>query len=345
MNGPGWGVRLAGLLSWWLQGYFARLACLMVGVAICSHVLALSLLFGLGPPPPPGSPAGGAPAGMWLDIGVRLGAVLVATWVGARWLSRPLQRLARSTQALASNIHAPPLPETGAREIREASVVVNQLQQHILAQLADRDRFVAAVSHDLRTPLTRLALRTEGLESATDRERFHKDIREMDRMITATLDHLQGTASPEPVGAVDLLAMVQSAVDDCQETGQPVQWSPSTPPPTQPLHVTGQASGMRRCLDNLLTNAVRYGRQAWVHLDVTPLAVCVVVSDQGPGIPEAELERVLQPFVQLGTNGLGVGMGLATTRSIAQQHGGSLVLRNNPGGGLRAELTWPRSAL
>lgn len=332
----------------WPNGFFGRLACLLVVVAVASHVLALSLLFQLHPKPPPGPDKGPAMAGMVLDIAVRLGAVLLAAWVGARWLSRPLQNLAQATQALAQNPHTAPLCDThGTREIREASAAVNRLQDQVLAQWAERDRFVAAVSHDLRMPLTRLALRAETLADGLDRARFQKDIREMNTLITATLDHLQGTANPEVARVVDLVALVGSVVDDGQDTGQAIQWHGSPPQPTPLLGVAGQATNLRRCLDNLVTNALHHGGGATVDILHTPpcTRVRVRIQDRGPGIPEQALERVFQPFVQLEgaqtPHPDGVGMGLATARAIAHQHGGTLVLRNRPEGGLCAELDLP----
>lgn len=223
---------------------FGRLAWLLGLTVLCSHVLALTLMFemrpdmrpdlradgplprpppvavhwgsGAPPPPPHLDPSdnrhhgGPPPAGLLLDIGVRLGALLLAAWVAARWLSDPIRRLAGAARELGHNIHRAPLPEAGTLECREATRVFNQMQQHIRAQLAQRDQFVAAVSHDLRTPLTRLALRVESLQDAGERQRFSRDIAEMDTMIRATLDYLRGAADSEPWVALDLAALVDS---------------------------------------------------------------------------------------------------------------------------------------
>lgn len=298
------------------------------------------------PPPRRHGPAGLRPqifhAGLVVDIGVRLLALMLAAWVGARWLSKPIDRLASAARELGQNIERPPLPEDGTTECREASRVFNQMQARIRQQLAERDRFVAAVSHDLRTPLTRLRLRAESLQSADDRRQFGRDIVEMDEMITATLDHLRGVADPEPLVWLDVKALVDSLADDQQACGH---WVP-VHGRAVPLRV--QASALRRCLGNLLGNAIRYGGQAEVFLWDTGEEVGIEVRDHGPGLPEAELERVMAPFYRVeGSRNRhhgGVGLGLSIARDIAQRHQGSLQLRNASGGGLSAVVVLPRLA-
>ena len=342
---------------------FGRLALLLGVAVVASHVLALTLMFEVlphpGPPPPPpgvqphdfagpGGPPGphGPPASsLVVDIGVRLGALLLAAWVGARWLSDPVRRLAGAARELGHNIHRPPLPEVGTQECREATRVFNQMQQHIRAQLEQRDQFEAAVSHDLRTPLTRLALRVESLQDASERQRFGRDIAEMDSMIRATLDYLRGAADAEPWVALDLASLVDSLVHDQQDCGHAVVRIPDAAGESL-APVRAQASALRRCITNLLENAVRYGGEAEVRLVEAADAVHVTVLDRGPGIPEAELDKVLQPFYRVeasrNRNSGGVGLGLATASDIARQHGGSIRLRNRVGGGLQAELVLPR---
>ncbi|OGO93992.1 MAG: hypothetical protein A3E00_18145 [Curvibacter sp. RIFCSPHIGHO2_12_FULL_63_18] len=361
---------------------FGRLAWLLGLTVLFSHVLALTLMFemrpdmrpdlrangplpgpppgalhwgGAAPPPPPPylDPSddrhhgGPPPVGLLLDIAVRLGALLLAAWVAARWLSDPVRRLAAAASELGHNIHRAPLPESGSLECREATRVFNQMQQHIRAQLAQRDQFVAAVSHDLRTPLTRLALRVESLSDAQERQRFGRDIAEMDTMIRATLDYLRGAADAEPWVTLDLAALVNSLVEDQQEAGHDVVVEPGEGPPIAPLRA--QASALRRCISNLLDNAARYAGGAQVRLTEDAQGVRVTVLDRGPGIPESELAQVLQPFYRVeasrNRNTGGVGLGLASASDIARQHGGSLQLSNRMGGGLQAELCVPRRAL
>jgi signal transduction histidine kinase len=329
---------------------FGRLAWLLVAVVLISHVLALTLMFELHPlreaeldeslPLHDGPPL----TGMLMDIGVRLLALCLAAWVAARWLVEPVRRMAHAARELGLNMDRKPLPETGTRECRDASRVFNQMQQHLQAHMAQRDQFVAAVSHDLRTPLTRLALRTESLHDPQDRQEFVRDIAEMDTMIRVTLDHLRGAAEAEPKVALDLVSLVDSLIQDQQYCGHDVATAAPLPalPPLQ-----AQASALRRCIANLLDNAVRYGDCARVLLKEEGRFLRLTVQDRGPGIAEDELERVLQPFYRVegsrNRNGGGVGMGLAAAHAIAGQHGGSLVLRNREGGGLQAELLLPRT--
>ncbi|MDT7516261.1 ATP-binding protein [Rhodoferax mekongensis] len=330
---------------------FGRLALLLGVAMLSSHVLALTLLFemrpdvrpGLPPHAAPGPGGGPPPVGLILDVGVRLGMLLLAAWVAARWLSDPVRQLAGAARELGHNIHRPPLPETGSRECREATQVFNQMQQHICAQLEQRDQFVAAVSHDLRTPLTRLALRAESLGDEVERQRFAKDIAEMDAMIRATLDYLRGAAEAEPWVPLDMGSLVSSLAHDQQDCGHDVSVEATALQGFPPVRT--QASALRRCLNNLLDNAVRYGGGAKVQLELADKTLRVLVRDRGPGIPEGELTKVLQPFYRVESSRNrhtgGVGLGLAAAHDIARQHGGSLLLRNLPHGGLEAELALP----
>lgn len=334
---------------------FGRLALLLFVAVLASHMLALTLMFELRPPPPPHSPvfqAGPMPPrpppsllhpGMLLDIGVRLGALMLVAWIGARWLAQPIRQLVSAARGLGKDIHQPPLPEDGTVECREASRVFNQMQAQIRQQLDERDRFVAAVSHDLRTPLTRLRLRAEGLSDVEERQRFRQDVHEMDAMISATLDYLRGAADAEVLVPLDLQALVCSMADDRQACGQKVRAE------GQALPLRVQASALRRCINNLVDNAVRYGDGANIRLLDAPDCVRIEISDQGPGIPEEELERVLAPFYRLeGSRNRstgGVGLGLSIAHDIARRHQGRLHLRNGASGGLVVTLELPRSLL
>ena len=335
---------------------FGRLALLLAAAVLVSHVLALTLMFELRParpvppPPPPDAHALAAPppgpppgvhAGLLLDVGVRLSVLLLAAWVAARWLARPMDRLAAAARELGRDIDRPPLPEDGTRECREASRVFNQMQARIRRQLQDRDRFVAAVSHDLRTPLTRLRLRADALPDGAERVRFASDIAEMDAMIGATLDHLRGVAPGEPLAPLDVQALVQSLADDEADCGHAVRVAGHAGP------LPAQAGALRRCIANLVGNAVRYGGGAEVTLTDDGACVRIAVRDHGPGLPEAELDRVFEPFypAEASRNRAhgGVGLGLSIARDIAERHGGSLRLRNAEGGGLCATLALPRT--
>ena len=356
---------------------FGRLAMLLFVVVIVSHALVLTVLFEfMGPPamadrPPPSGPAaadtrpgrqgepagprgpaGGPPdeslpehllnPGMLFDITVRLLALLLATWVGARWLSQPIQRLADAARDLGRDINGPPLEEQGTTECREATKVFNRMKLRIQRQIADRDRFVAAVSHDLRTPLTRLRLRTETLEHAGDRLAFQRDIAEMDLMIRDTLDYLMGAAEGERAERFDIAALVRSMADDHADAGEETEFTVRGH--AAPLE--GQPRALKRCVGNLVENALRYGGSAEVALVDTPASLTIRIADRGPGVPEHELEKLTQPFYRVESSrnrhSGGVGLGLSIVREIAERHGGHLALSNRPGGGLIAELRFPR---
>lgn len=343
------------------QSLFGRLACLLMVAVLVSHVLALTLLFELhplGPPPllppgpplgppvglggPGGPPPGGFHVGVLLDISVRLLALLGAAWVGARWLSQPVRQLAEGAKALANDLNGAPLPEKGTLECREATRVFNQMQQRIREHLAQRDQFVAAVSHDLRTPLTRLSLRVESLADPLERQNFGKDIVEMNEMIRATLDYLRGAADPEPWVLLDVGSLLASLAEDAQDAGQAVRVMGALQ--AAPLRV--QPSALRRCVGNLIDNAVRYGKKASIRLLDSPEMLQISVHDDGPGIAEDELQQVLIPFYRLEASRNrhtgGVGLGLAIASEVAQKHGGKLTLANHPAGGLMATLLLPR---
>ena len=327
----------AALQRWLPDTLFGRLALLLIVAVIVSHVLALTLMFELRPahpghppgPQPPGVaadghtlplPPPGPEQGLWnappslqlgllLDISVRLAALVAVAWWAARWLSRPMHRLATAAQELGRDIDRPPLPEDGTLECRDASRVFNQMQARIRQQLAERDRFVAAVSHDLRTPLTRLRLRTECLDDSHAQQLFRRDIAEMDAMITSTLDYLRGVAGAEAWVLLDVQALVDSMADDQLAMGHRVTVAGQA----APLRV--QAVALRRCLDNLVGNAIRYGGSAEVTLHDAADALTIEVRDHGPGLPAEELERVMEPFYRVEASrnrqSGGAGLGLA----------------------------------
>ena len=325
---------------------FGRLALLLLVTALISHVLALTMMFELRPMPPHHHPddLGGPPPmmhlGLLLDIAIRLAAVALAAWVGASWLSQPIKRLAQAALELGHDIGRPPLQMQGPKECREATQVFNQMQAQIQQQLSDRDRFVAAVSHDLRTPLTRLRLRAEGIEHPEQRRKFQQDIVEMDEMIRATLDYLRGSADPEARVLLDIHALVDSLREDHAASGHEVSVVGSAAP------LMAQASALRRCVVNLVENAIRYGECAQIRLIDTPDSLCIEVHDRGPGLPEGELNKVMAPFYRVeGSRNRqhgGVGLGLSIAHDIARHHQGQLQLSNAAAGGLVARLSLPR---
>lgn len=278
-----------------------------------------------------------------VDYGVRLLLIGLAAWWGSRWLAGPVRRLVGAakqlTPALARGRPAPALSEAeGTREVREAASVFNRMAAELSGQFEERGLMIAAISHDLRTPLTRMRLRLEtGEVEARVRERCIDDLREMNRLVESVIEVFR----PDEVAAlqrVDLAALAQSAVDDLAETGAEVRFDgPSAIVDADPL-------ALRRVVDNLVGNALRYAGHARVRVDLDAGVTRLVVEDDGPGIPAAQLARVLQPFrrVEGSRNRAtgGTGLGLYIAQQLVHRQGAALVLSNRPEGGLRAEVVF-----
>jgi len=276
-----------------------------------------------------------------LTLLVLLGSVVALSLIAVRWVTGPLSQLATAAERLGQDIDRPPLPETGPAESRRAARAFNTMQQRLQRFLADRTRMLAAMSHDLKTPITRMRLRTDLLDDDALRAKFAKDLGEMESMVAQTLDFMRDASAAEPVQRVNFMALLESLQRDYQDTGSSVELEGGI---AQPF--SGRPLALRRCLTNLLDNAVRYGKRATLRVEEAPERVTIRVLDDGPGIPEMELERAFEPFYRgeasrnRATGGTGLGLGIA--RNIARAHGGDLELRNRPQGGLEAVLSLPR---
>jgi signal transduction histidine kinase len=205
-----------------------------------------------------------------------------------------------------------------------------------------RTHFLAAMSHDLRTPLTRLKLRAESLDDATLRDRFNADLDEMNRMVQGALNLFRGVDHDEPLVNVDVVALLAELSQELGEIGADFKVSGKAAP------LSARPMALKRCLTNLISNAVKYGGHVTVVLDDAPKDLVVRVQDEGPGIPHDMLERVFEPFFRLensrNADTGGVGLGLSIARDVAQSHGGSLVLANRSPRGLEAVLRLPRES-
>jgi len=306
-------------------------------------------------PPPPGvdddtSPDGGPrrfelPTGaLLLDYGVRFFIIGLAAWWGARWVSAPMRRLATASRTLTRSIgsHEPPphLDESnGTVEVRDAAHVFNDMGRELDEQFRGRGLLVAALSHDLRTPLTRMRMRLESIESDAA-QRCIADVREMDELIDSSLALFRGVGDAEAAQRVDVLALAQSLCDDLAEQGHAVSASGH-----EAAVAEAQPMALRRVLSNLISNALRYGERADVTVLHEPHSVKVMVDDAGPGIAPAQMDRVFQPFFRgEGSRNRatgGAGLGLYIARDLIRRQGGTLTLANRPEGGLRATVTLP----
>jgi signal transduction histidine kinase len=265
----------------------------------------------------------------------------LSVWA-VRRSTRPLALFARASERLGRDMNAPDMPEDGPREVNLAARAFNDMQKRLRKTISDRTQMLAAVSHDLRTPVTRLRLRAEFIEDEEQREKMLNDLAQMEAMISATLSFSQLDSSDEQLKKLDLAGLVQSVVDDAAELGRKVTYD-------GPARVSywGRLLALRRVFDNLVDNAIKYGGQAEVKLVETGSTIKITITDHGPGIPQGEIEKVFDPFYRIETSRSretgGVGLGLAVVRSIVRGHGGEVALENPKSGGLCVTVTLPHS--
>ena len=304
----------------------------------------------------------GMPDGRWLNVVARAppvpppiglpflvslflsaAAVAVVAVLAARRLSVPLRKLAHAADRVGRGEAVESLAERGPDEIRRSMRAFNRMHERLDRFVRDRTAMLAAISHDLRTPITSLRLRAEFVEDEEERAKIIDTLDDMQEMTEATLAFVREEASPEDTRTVDVAALVDSVAADLAELGHQVTFSDA--PRTL---LACRPTALRRALRNLIENAATHGHSATVALEDGPNEVRITIDDRGPGIAEAELERVFEPFIRLdpsrtGSAG-GMGLGLAIARSIVRNHGGNIVLENRSSGGLRAVVLLPRPA-
>ncbi|GAB6967464.1 hypothetical protein JCM25156A_15010 [Komagataeibacter kakiaceti JCM 25156] len=278
-----------------------------------------------------------------LSAAILAGAVLLAAGMLVRALSMPLRALADVADTVGSGRWVP-LADKGPREVRYLAHAINKMQDRINRLITDRTEALAAVSHDLRTPLARLRLRAGFLDDPAAQREIEADVTEMEAMIAGVLAYLSGEKDPEPARPVNVASILATRVDDDADQGRDVTYDG----PDQAQAVV-RPLAMKRVLGNLIDNAVNYGGNAHVSLRVTEHALCIRVEDDGPGLPEAEIGRVTTPFYRVegsrsrSTGGLGLGLAIVS-REVARD-GGEFRLFNRPQGGLCAEIVLPRNAV
>lgn len=278
---------------------------------------------------------------VWMGlIGVMI--ALLSLWA-ARRLTAPLARFAAAAERFGVEADAAPLPESGPRELRVATHAFNRMQERLRRFIDDRTRMIAAISHDLRTPLTRLRLRAETIEDPEQQRKILADLAEMQAMIEATLAFARDDARKEPRTTVDLAELLCSLCEDRVDAGLLAEYQGPTHYPFACRPVA-----LRRALGNLIDNALAYGEVARVSLEQTDAGhVTIRIDDDGPGIPQAEWEKVFIPFYRLETSRSrdtgGTGLGLSVARTVLRGHGGDIALQNRPEGGLRVLVTLPRT--
>lgn len=293
----------------------------------------LNARFGMRPPRPPSWP-------MFYAGGVVMASLLLASlWMGRR-VARPLQRLAEAARRLRTGEAREAVPETGPQPVREAARAFNAMSERVTTTLKSQRALMAAVAHDLRTPIAALRVRAEFVTDDDTRSRLLQTIGEMQAMTEAVLDAVRIDGSGEPARMVDVAMLADSLCADMAEVGGDVSYASDVT-----LACVCRAAELRRALRNLIENALRYGVRARVSAEAAGGMAAIHVDDEGPGIPDSKLERVFEPFARLENSRSaetgGYGLGLAIARLIARGHGGDVTLANRVGGGLRATLTVP----
>jgi len=266
----------------------------------------------------------------------------IAAVIVARRVVRPLSELAKAAaMGAVSGGVVPRVPETGPEDVRAAASAFNAMTEKVAKTLENQRHLLAAVGHDLRTPITAMRINLEFVTDDDLREGLGRNLDELQDLTEQVLGAARGTGG-ESKRNVDLSALVESLCTDLDEMGEPVHWDLSAPAP-----INCRPNEIRRAVRNLVDNAVAYGGEAEVKIDDTPSTYEIVVEDKGPGIPEADRLRVFEPFVRLESSrnreGGGTGLGLTLVKAIAEGHGGQITLENRPGGGLRARMTLPRT--
>jgi signal transduction histidine kinase len=258
----------------------------------------------------------------------------------ARMATRPLRQLEQAAIEFGRDIERPPLPEHGPTEVGNAARAFNAMQARIHRHVQERTRILAAITHDLQTPLTRLRLRLEKVQEEALRDKLVADLSAMQDMVKEGLELAQSMDSGEKMQPLDLDSLLDSVCADAVDAGQDVTFGGKSG-----ISLQAQSNALRRCLNNLVDNAVKYGGSAEVAASRAGAKALIRIRDHGAGIPEEELETVFDPFYRRESSRSretgGTGLGLTIARNIAGKHGGTLKLRNHPNGGLEAVLELP----
>ncbi|MBI1906279.1 MAG: HAMP domain-containing protein [Rhodocyclales bacterium] len=271
-----------------------------------------------------------------------LGLTLL-TWFAVRVATRPLSRLAQAANALGEDPNRPALATTGPTEVALAATAFNQMQTRIREHVAERTRILAAISHDLQTPITRLRLRAEEISDPALRTRVQSDLDAMQALAREGLDYARSLDATAPLQAVDLTALVDALCQDAQDMGWNVTRQGATHTPCR-----AQLVALRRVLWNLIENGIKFGERVEVSLRESDDAIHIDVRDHGPGIAPDELERVFEPFYRTeysrNRETGGTGLGLAIARNLLRAQGGDVTLENAADGGLIAHARLRRNS-
>lgn len=262
--------------------------------------------------------------------------LLTLTYLMIRRQVKPLKRLARAANEMSMDVEQQPIQEEGASELVTATRAFNRMQQRIRRYVADREHLFSAISHDLKTPITRLRLRAELLESDVKREKFNRDLDELEMMVKGALQCVRDTDLHENNAIIDLNEMILSVIEYHNRETRNVLFQPAALEP-----IVAKPLAIKRVLTNVVDNAVKYGNQANIAMDFDDDWITIVVTDEGPGIEESQLDAVFEPYYRLANDDEGHGLGLGIGRNILHGHGGDLIIRNREVGGLEAKILIP----
>ena len=271
-------------------------------------------------------------------LAMAMAAVMVLGIGALRLITRPIESLANAAEELGLGAKPHDVPEAGLDEVRRAARAFNRMQRRIRRMIEDRTQMIAAISHDLRTPITRLRLRAEFVDDAEEQQKMLADLDQMEEIIRSTLVFAREDSDSEPTAKVDLRALLKEIAES---------HPPARLVTREPCFLLARRVALRRCFNNLVENAIRYGTRADIAIRDLPEAVEVTIDDSGPGIPEDRLKDVFRPFVRLeesrNRDSGGAGLGLAIARSVVLAHGGTILLSNRKEGGLRALVRLPKA--
>jgi signal transduction histidine kinase len=333
-NGPS----LQGLMRHLGAGYraFALADEHRIGIALPDGA-TISAKFPMQQRPPP--PFWAGPWMMTLLFAV-ISVTLLGLWA-ARALAAPLSSFARAAENFSLNGAAAPLAERGPEEVRAVARALNRMRERITALIDDRTKMLAAISHDLRTPITRLRLRSEFIEDEAQRSRMLADLDQMRSMLEAVLSFLQNNRRPESVTLTDIASSLQLVADQFSDMGHRVAYAG----PDHAMAVVGP-DDLHRCITNLVENAVRFGKETTIRLTADAAGAAIEIEDDGPGISDVAKQNMLQPFVRGDDarnmdEAAGFGLGLSIANSIVMAHGGALSLHDRKPQGLCVRIRLP----
>lgn len=272
----------------------------------------------------------------WLYLLLSTALLLLFSYFMIRRQVRPLRNLAKAANRMSLDVDQSPLMEEGANEIVTATLAFNRMQQRIHRYVVDREQLFSSISHDLKTPITRLRLRAELLFDDTKREKFNQDLDELEMMVKGALQCVHDTELHENSVQVDLNKLLLEAAEMHNHKQIKVQL-----PPEKIIPVFGKPLALKRVVTNIIDNGVKYGDQVEIFYQHTESHIILLFCDQGKGIPESQLNSVFEPYVRLENDLDGHGLGLGICRNILHAHGGDIAIQNRNSGGLEVTMTLP----